>query len=696
MKPQKLLARQLKRHLGLADDAAVAAYLDGLEQLAAQQPPAVARGLRGLRALLVQVDEAYAQYDRDLTLGSRSLAISSQELLEANERIREEARAQQRVLAALRTAVQRLARGAGVTEVHDDDIDLEDLSSRLSQLVAEHAAAKARLQMSEERLNLALTATGNWIWDWERARDVVHVISNGSGILGYPLSFFDPPGRAWREVIVPGDRPLLARALLKHLRGAATAIDVTVRVLTIQREERAVRILGKIVARDTSGRPRRIAGTVSDVTERNRIQEALLRAKEAADAANAAKSLFLANMSHEIRTPMNGLLGVSELLLEDALTPAQRDKVKLIYSAGRTLLGILNDILDFSKIEAGRMEIERVRFDLRELIERVARLHAPPAREKKLRLEIAHDADLPAQCIGDPLRVQQVLNNLLGNAIKFTAHGHVTLRVRRSDPPELRGDIEVGGPHTPQRVRVRCEVEDTGIGLAPDVIARLFQPFAQADASTTRRFGGTGLGLAISKNIVELLGGTIGVESTEGVGSLFWFELPLLLATEVKPVAVPAPAPAGHNPQLHGRRVLVVEDNALNLLVVNSMLELMGVDITAVAHGAEALDALRRRRFDLVLMDCQMPVMDGFEAARNWRAEEAAQALTRTPVVALTANVMAADRERCLASGFDDHLGKPFTRAQLERLLVRWLKPHASAPTSVRGNAISSAQSKSD
>ena len=398
-----------------------------------------------------------------------------------------------------------------------------------------------------------------------------------------------------------------------------------------------------------------LARDVTDrwVAERLRANEATARqATAVAEAASRAKSDFLANMSHEIRTPLNGVVGMLQLLAGTPLAADQRRQVDVAQSSAAALLTLINDILDFSKIEAGKLQLDPVPFDLADVADAAAAIVAPRAGAKGLSLTCAVDPSVARRRVGPADRVRQVLINLLGNAVKFTAAGSIALAVT--------AEGEDG---------VRFAVTDTGIGIPPDRIDRLFKTFSQVDASTTRKYGGTGLGLAISKQLAELMGGAVGVESVVGAGSTFWFSarLPVDVATVT---AAPAAVHAVATPA--GRRVLVAEDNDVNQMVVGEMLRRLGYAHDVVGDGRAAVAAVAGGGYDLVLMDCQMPEMDGFEAAAALRAAEAAAGRPRLPVIALTANAIKGDRERCLAAGMDDYLTKPLDAAALAATLAAW------------------------
>ena len=391
-----------------------------------------------------------------------------------------------------------------------------------------------------------------------------------------------------------------------------------------------------------------------------RLAEELRQARDAADQANAAKSEFLAHMSHEIRTPMNAVLGLAQVLHRAPLTANQRDMVERIQAAGQSLLVILNDILDFSKIEAGQLRLESRPFDLAGLLARVESLMEQTARAKGLNLVIAKPSELLGLLLGDGLRLEQVLFNLIGNAIKFTERGTVALTIQALESDAMA-------------VRLRFAVQDQGIGIAPEALARLFAPFTQAEAGTTRRFGGTGLGLAICKRLVELMGGEIGAESQVGQGSTFWFELPFARAAEgaVETRTEPAPTrPAG--PRLSGVQVLVVDDSAMNRDVAERALALEGATVTLAADGQQAVEHLKARpeAFDVVLMDVQMPVLDGLTATRLIRHDLDLKAL---PIIAFTAGVLPEQQAAVREAGANGVLAKPLDLEQMTAMLLQWI-----------------------
>jgi signal transduction histidine kinase/ActR/RegA family two-component response regulator len=378
-----------------------------------------------------------------------------------------------------------------------------------------------------------------------------------------------------------------------------------------------------------------------------------------------AKSEFLAKMSHEIRTPLNGVIAAADLMAATQLNDEQHELLDTLRLSAKTLLGIINDILDFSKIEAGRMVLETLPFTPTVLVEEVVSIMAPAAHSKGLTVRTELSSSLPHSVAGDPLRLRQILLNFVGNAIKFTARGEVVIRAMRLKKGEG------------QSAWLRFEVQDTGVGIPPEKQAGIFDAFTQADSSVTRQYGGTGLGLAICKRLVELMGGQIGVYSQPGQGSCFWFEVPLPVIQENAPEETTA-QPSGsalNSHELDGVRVLLVEDNPVNQKVAIRMLQKLGCVVELAENGQQALEKLERASYDIVLMDMQMPVMDGLTATRLLRQREQ-QTGHHQVVIALTANAMQTDRELCLDAGMDDYLSKPLTLDALQVMLLRWVAQH--------------------
>ena len=412
-----------------------------------------------------------------------------------------------------------------------------------------------------------------------------------------------------------------------------------------------------------------IAQMVVDITAEREAKAQVERARELAEEAARTKADFLANMSHEIRTPMNAIMGMTHLLLQTSVDDRQSDYLQKISRSSRHLLGIINDILDFSKIDAGKLSLEQVEFRLQVLIEELSDSLTTKMDEKGLLLKVHIDDSLPDLLRGDPLRLQQILLNFGNNAVKFTEQGEVEVTVT---PIKSRSE----------KLGLRFSVRDTGIGLSPTQQRRLFRSFEQADGSTTRKYGGSGLGLAISRRLAELMGGKVGVNSQEGVGSTFWFDIELEVAPEQ--VAASAETDTGNlnlrsrsaitrlKQQLQGTRVLLVEDNELNQEVAVELLKQVGVQTDVAANGVKALESVARQTYDLIFMDMQMPVMDGLTATRNLRTQ---QRFSDLPIVAMTANAMLSDRDACIQAGMNDYLAKPIEPEQLWNMLLRWVAP---------------------
>ena len=537
--------------------------------------------------------------------------------------------------------------------------------------------AEQALRTSEGRLTTTVQSTNIGIWDWDLNSNDVYLSPEWKRQLGYEDHELGNTFQEWESRIHSEDHERTLGAIAAYLSRRESRLEIEHRLRHKDGSYRWILARGTLIK--SHGQSTRVVGIHLDVTDRKVAEEQLRQAKEAAEWASRAKSQFLANMSHEIRTPMNGVLGMAELLLRCGLGDKERHLTESIHRSGTVLLAIINDILDFSKIEAGKLQLEAIPFDVRQTIRDAIEVSAPIAKQKQLKLSFHIAPTIPSHLLGDPTRLGQIIMNLVSNAVKFTDRGMIEVSVAHENQQDEQYGLSV-------------TVCDTGIGMSPDAQVHIFDAFSQADGSTTRKYGGTGLGLAIVKQLVTLMGGKVEVHSRQGEGSIFRFtayftpcEFPVLHSPQSVSPAREDESEIGELLPVKSAevRILLVEDNPVNREVACGMLETFNYRIDTAENGREAVEATAATDYTIVLMDCQMPEMDGLTATRHIREREGHSpsqvkgskhgSVPRVPIIALTAHAMQGDRDMCLAAGMDDYLTKPFTLAQLQNVLSCWL-----------------------
>ncbi len=526
--------------------------------------------------------------------------------------------------------------------------------------------AEQELRQKALRHQIARQGAAQVLWEWTLATGR-YVINEDEG-MPHDLSIYHNAQTVEdiARLIPEEDRPHVDAAMVDLIENDVPCM-IEHRIMAPDGTTAWVAV-GAAAERDETGKAVRVIGYTKDITQRKRDELELIEAKSAAQAASKAKSEFLAIMSHEIRTPMNGVMGMAQVLADTSLNDDQRQFVDIILTSSQALLTIINDILDLSKLEADSMPVAHEPIDLADMIRQIENLFAHQAAKKGIAFITAIDPGVPHQVVGDALRLRQILINLVGNAVKFTDDGSVRLTVAPLDGPDADG-----------KIHLRFCVADTGIGIDEEAAEHLFDAFAQADTSTTREYGGTGLGLTICDRLAALLGGTIDFTSTQGEGSTFMADIPFTTADDLAEDDSdedPDRAAAGLADVETGGRVLVVEDNEVNQFLFRTVLERAGYQVVAANNGQEALDCLDRETVDLILLDIQMPVLDGIETTK--RIRQRTDEIGTLPIVALTANAMTGDRERYLAAGMDDYIAKPIEPAAFLGTVADWIRRPAA------------------